>query len=213
MGKFIWTSTGKLLRVSMSEIKNPVEKGGLGLTCISTMSKSLLMSQLLRLLRCGEHKYIDHLRYWMGELLCEFCDIIEDGEHSNQIPTYYFTLGEIIAQARISDIVTSNNWRTITNRIIYRKYAAAFPSPSIVLTAPSCEFDEVWRKLCLPVLRSESREALFLAIHNKLPVRDRLFRIGLSDDPYCQYCVISKGAVFCNIAHYFCECILVADSW
>ena len=34
-------------------------------------------------------------------------------------------------------------------------------------------------------------------IHNKLPVKERLFRIGLNVDPYCQAC---PGGIFCDVA-------------
>ena len=51
IGKFLWTSSGKVLRVSIDELKNPLEKGGVGLICIKSMSKSLLLSQVLRLLK------------------------------------------------------------------------------------------------------------------------------------------------------------------
>ena len=51
MGKFIWNASGKVLRVSLDEMRNPPERGGLAVPCILSMSKSLLLSQLLRLLR------------------------------------------------------------------------------------------------------------------------------------------------------------------
>ena len=148
----------------------------------------------------------------MGELLCEFCDIIEDGEHSRAVPTYYSIVADFIAQARISDIITSNNWRNITNRMIYQSYADKFPTPTISVV-PGYRIDCIWRKLCLPVLTSESRELLFLLVHNKLPVRERLFRIGLVEDPYCQNCFYSFGAIFCDLVHFFCECTHVLDAW
>ena len=45
MGKFLWSSTGKILRVAMDDIRNLIERGGLGLTCLRSMSVSLLLSQ------------------------------------------------------------------------------------------------------------------------------------------------------------------------
>ena len=51
VGKFVWKWSGKVLRVSKDDIRNGPLKGGLGVTCILTMCKSLLISQLLRLLK------------------------------------------------------------------------------------------------------------------------------------------------------------------
>ena len=46
IGKSLWNSSGRLLRVSLGEVKNSFEKGGLGLICILSMFQSLMLSQL-----------------------------------------------------------------------------------------------------------------------------------------------------------------------
>ena len=43
MGKFIWNFTGKILRVSMNDLKNTRLSGGLQLPCIERMANSLLV--------------------------------------------------------------------------------------------------------------------------------------------------------------------------
>ena len=43
VGKFLWNLSGKLLRVSLQDIKLPKSRGGLGLICLS----SILISKLL----------------------------------------------------------------------------------------------------------------------------------------------------------------------
>ena len=47
LGAFIWGSSGKFLRVSLIDLKLPVERGGLALPCVNLMSKSLLLNQFL----------------------------------------------------------------------------------------------------------------------------------------------------------------------
>ena len=47
-------------------------------------------------------------------------------------------------------------------------------------------------------------------MHHKLPVKERLCRIGLAGDPYCTYCL---GATICDYEHYFCSCITVTEAW
>ena len=51
---------------------------------------------------------------------------------------------------------------------------------------------------------------LFLLLHNKLPVKERLFRIGLKHDPYCLKCA---GAEVNDIVHFFCTCEAVCNTW
>ena len=58
MGRFIWNSSGWLLRVSMEEIKNGRLYGGLGLVCLESMCQSLMLSQFLRLLRSSDVKTV-----------------------------------------------------------------------------------------------------------------------------------------------------------
>ena len=71
LGKFIWHGSGRILRVALDELKNDHLSGGLNMPCLATMSKSLLSSQFLRLLRSGDIKSIAHVDYWMGSLLSD----------------------------------------------------------------------------------------------------------------------------------------------
>ena len=57
---------------------------------------------------------------------------------------------------------------------------------------------------------SKARDVLFLLLHNKLPVKERLFRIGQKHDPYCIKCA---GAEVNDILHFFCMCEAVCNTW
>ena len=54
--RFIWSSSGHLLKVALEELKLPTNRGGLGLKCIHRMGSSLSLTQTLRLLKYGEFK-------------------------------------------------------------------------------------------------------------------------------------------------------------
>ena len=71
-------------------------------------------------------------------------------------------------------------------------------------------FKAVWRRVSCSVLAPSDRDSLFLLIHNKLPVRERLFRIGLALDPYCEVC---PSAEICDVGHFFCSCYRVSQAW
>ena len=51
---------------------------------------------------------------------------------------------------------------------------------------------------------------MFLLIHNKLPVLERLFRIGVKQDPYCLHCA---GAEVADLEHFFCACVRTRQCW
>ena len=73
--------------------------------------------------------------------------------------------------------------------------------------------NKTWLNLKLGCLTSSDREVLFLLSHNKLPIKERLFRIGQTIDPYCEFCLNSFGAVVCDTDHFFCTCSNIASFW
>ena len=86
---------------------------------------------------------------------------------------------------------------------------SSFPVHKIVREA-AVDYEPVWKRLHSQVVGPEVRDILFLLIHNKLPVPERLFRIGLKQDPYCQYC---EGAEVADLEHFFCSCVRIRQSW
>ena len=47
---------------------------------------------------------------------------------------------------------------------------------------------------------------MFLLIHKKLAIPERLFRIGLANDPYCASCLDDGVAAINDYEHFFCTC-------
>ena len=209
VGKFLWNASGKVLRVSMDELKNCPEKGGLGLPCLRNRSKALLMSQLLRLLKSGDRKSLSHVGYWMGELLGDLVDGIDDGEHAQDVPAYFDHLSQIVVEVKSSDYFNQCSWKNLTSKTIYVNFLKSLANPKVERDA-GVSYKEVWKRSMSRVLTSCARDVLFLLIHNKHPVRERLFRIGLLVDPYCDSCV---GAEVCDIEHFFCTCPRVSAVW
>ena len=121
-------------------------------------------------------------------------------------------IASLIVDAKLSELVSVENWKRVTNRIIYLGFAKDFPIPKVEVES-GVSLKQAWRRLGNPVLTSVSREILFLLLHNKLPVRERLFRIRLAVDPYCEHCFGSDGAIICDIEHFFCACSRVVQVW
>ena len=88
-------------------------------------------------------------------------------------------------------------------------HAKGFPVPKVEVVA-GVAYKTVWKRLSSSVLSAEARDVLFLLVHNKLPVKERMFRIGLSVEPYCDHC---PGVVICDVEHYFCSCSRVSYVW
>ena len=209
MGKFLWIGSGKILRVSLEELKNFPEQGGLGLPCVVNRCEALLLSQLLRLLKSNDKKSIGHVGYWLGELLGDLVMGIDGGVHATEVPAYFDHLGHLLVEAKACDLVTEGNWKTLTNKAIYLHHAESFPVPKVEVEA-GISFKTVWQRILSPVLSASARDVLYLLVHNKLPIQERMFRIRLALDPYCEYC---PDAVICDVEHFFCLCSRVSHVW
>merc|ERR1712208_115529 len=92
---------------------------------------------------------------------------------------------------------------------VYAEITSSFPPPKVVRES-SRDYSVAWKRLHSPVVDGKARDVLFLLIHNKLPVKERLFRIGAKNDPYCLKCA---GAEVSDIVHFFCTCEAVWNTW
>ena len=80
----------------------------------------------------------------------------------------------------------------MTNRIVYAEMTSSLPPPKVVMESNE-NYRLTWSRLNNSVVDARARDVMYLLIHNKLPVQERLFRIRLKDYPYCKACV---GALF-----------------
>ena len=211
MGKYIWNFSGKILRVAIDEMKNKKMEGGMNLPCLASMADSLLFSQLCRLIRSGEKKSLAHAFYWLGDLLEVLApNSINIGQlRAAETPEYYTYYADLVAEMMISEKVSAESVKTLKNRTVYAEMTSSFPPPKVVMES-NRDYSTSWRRLHSPVVDCKARDVLFLLLHNKLPVKERLFRIGLGHDPYCLKCA---GAEVSDIVHFFCSCEAVYNTW
>ena len=207
IGSFLWT--GWLLRVTLREICNLHELGGLKMVCIISMCNSLLLTQLFRMLKSSDSKSINHVTYWMGDSLKDFLDLSSNSVQSDNIPEYFSSFISLLDYSKSNEIVQINGWKRQTNKMVYLNHIKLFPKCKAELDADS-SLERVWKLINLPVLSSSVRDIPYLLVHNKLPIIERLFRIGVHNDPYCIHC---QDAVICDLEHYFCSCIRIIHVW
>ena len=208
LGKFIW-GAGWLLRVALDEVKLKPEKGGLNLCCVLRMSNSLLISQFLRLLKSSDDRSVAHVSYWIGDTLSDLLPGIENGPHPSNVPDYYATIESSIVFGRINDVIMQGTWKLVTNKMLYIDATKTLPVPKVEYEAGT-SFRRVWMLLNSPILSSNTKDVPYLLIHNKLPVQERLYRVGIKSDPYCDVC---PGSQIADTEHFFCSCSKVVDAW
>ena len=209
IGKFIWKNGGWLLRVALQELKNSKLNGGLNLVCLKSMCDSLLLSQFLRLLRSNDINSLSHAGFWIGYSMYDLVPEVDSWPSSSSVPQYFQDISTLLFEGRLDDLITVGTWRTLNNRKLYLEKVKHFNPPKVELQA-NVSYHNVWKLISLHVLSSSAKEISYLLVHDKLPFRERLFNIGLKNDPYCDVC---PGAEICNAKHFFCTCIRVATVW
>ena len=210
---FIWSSLGKILLVSLDDIKLPYSKGGLSLTCIHTMSNSLQLSNVLKLLKNGDDKAFGHIWFWISECIADFFpgkSVIQQG---SKVPGYFLSLALLVTDARLTGIISETNWRLVNNKLIYRKHPN-WLIPVKIERDIGISLDNSWANLNKIPYGSRRHEITYLLVHNKLPTKERLFHIGIEQEPYCSYCLDELGmAMVSDLQHFFCCCGRVASIW
>ena len=136
----------------------------------------------------------------------------DNGRHVQTLPDFFQEQALLITDAKMSETITSENWKRATNKIIYSHLSENL-SPSKIELESGLDLCDIWRRIWYPCLNSQEREILFLLVHMKLPVQERLFRIQVAKDPYCVTCMDKSGALLCDFEHFFCSCERVEAAW
>ena len=110
----------------------------------------------------------------------------------------------------MSDLLDSDSLYRLTNRMIYHSISE-FPAPRVATDAIMVNYKIIWRRLraVSDILSSQEYECLFLLIHNKLPIPERLHRIGMKENPMCNTC----PGIVSDLSHYFCTCTRTNVVW
>ena len=125
------------------------------------------------------------------------------------IPEYFNHIGELFAEMMMSDSLTTGTLKSITNKMVYREMTSSLPPPKVVMES-DLDYKLTWYRLHSPVVDARARDVMYLLIHNKLPVQERLFRIRLKNDPYCRTC---DGAEIADVEHFFSQCGGIIGTW
>ena len=109
----------------------------------------------------------------------------------------------------VCETLTTETIENLTNKKVYRELTSSFHPPKVVMES-DLDYGVAWRRLHSTVVDIKARDVMFLLMHNKLPVKERLFRMRLKPDPYCLRCA---QAEICDIEHFFCRCEAVSNTW
>ena len=207
IGRFIWSGSG-ILRIALHELKHGKLEGGLNLPCVATMNRSLLSSQCIRLLKSGDIKSVSHVDYWMGPLLSSIFPNLGLKSVPRSTPEYFSLIADCLATLMIDEVLTHSTALELTNRKIYSSFLK-LEEPKIVKDFPNVDYTKIW-KLLHEYVPSEHVDIMLRLLHDKLPVPERLFRIGVMANPYCLSC---PGQQIADKVHVLTHCLRIRRCW
>ena len=205
MVRFLWV--GKLEKLKIDEIKNPVLSGGLNLPCIISKADSLFLSQSCRLLKYPASKQYSHVKYWLGLYVKDIFPDMGVGPHAELVSPYFQHMKSLLTGAVILEDIDVTKLNLVTAKGLYEGFSSTFPPPKVVYKY-DVDWDLVWIRQQNPVLDIMGKEILFLLVHNIIANKDRVYKFHLTASPNCSICGVLQDNV-----HLFCECLNVREAW
>ena len=233
--KFI--KVGKMEMISLEVMCNPINKGGLGMVCIRSKADSLFLKQTLRMSLQPGTLHWKYMRFFtcrklrIGKIMGPCCDF-------HFLHPYYSKMVELYEEGVVMEICQHCNHpegahycggaeckdrkMNTTAKEIYRAYTDSLPPPRVEYkpdynNVTSAMWERVWERVASPMLDPMQRQVVWRLVHNILPTRERLNRIGLNDEDTRQ--VYSELCNRCNlrardtVTHMFTECEQVREAW
>jgi hypothetical protein len=102
-------------------------------------------------------------------------------------------LKDLFIEAHANEVIDIENLNKVP-KDVYKDFTSSIPPPKY----ENMPWNDIWDRVNRPVLKFHVRDVMFLLIHNKLPTRERLFRLNQCRDDQCDL-----GDVLENIEHLF----------
>ena len=124
MFRFLWR--GKLEKLKIDDLKNPVLSGGLNLPCIFSKADSLFLSQTCKLLREPSSKQYSHVKYWLGLYVGEYFPDMSSGPHAELISPYFQHMKALLCGGCLLGDVEPRKLKKVTARQLYMSFTTSF---------------------------------------------------------------------------------------
>ena len=125
-------------------------------------------------------------------------DIVHVQRRVAETPNYFVYIENLVMDMMVREALTAETIKNLTSKVVYRE----LPPPKVEMESDR-DYGLAWRRLHSTVVDVKARDIMFLLLHNKLPVMERLFRMRLKPDPYCLRCT---RAEINDVVHFFCKC-------
>jgi hypothetical protein len=186
LGDFVWAhSLATVARLAFPQLHRPFSEGGLGLSCPTKMTQSLLVKQVLHQLAAGGRTAL-HLAYWMGAALRGRLPLLTGAILlTGQPPQQFLALQALLLEAVSLSSVNPAFLEATKSSRLYNDWMTDLPLPRIQLMLPLLSWDLVWKRLAGPLLPPLDVDLHCRALHNLLLTIERHHRFGKAPTSAC----------------------------
>ena len=205
IGAFLWH--GRLERLPLKVLYNPVKKGGLAITNIQAKCDALFLKHLTKIL-CTESPTRNHLLYWVGLSLRNMFPELVPPMRAEALPPYFLHCVRLLKENGVTPQIEFENLTQQTTKKLYGAFNPAPPPPRI-LEKRNLTWDRVWTRLNNPILSRESLDICFTVLHDIYPTKVRINRCRQESTGFCQKCPQTLETSI----HFFAECESIIHLW
>jgi hypothetical protein len=209
IAKFVWRSKEWLNR--LTAIGQPI-KGGLGLYSIRDRLEAYYVRHLADFLWGPPAKWQGLASYFIALVMRRWNPDVWNNHtpHSDSptLPPFYATA--LAGFKRYVNTVATVDDPSTTVKIVYAKFVEQkFLPPRVESLSPAIDFGATWRALTHSDMSPEARDTVWRAVHNILPVRTFLSKMGYTCLTTCPMCESQPESV----AHIFTQCATARFIW
>lgn len=206
---FLWK--GQPEAIKRETLLNDFPNGGLNIVDIQSKLESLLVKQVLQLIKGNKAKWKYLAVYWIGLHLREFVPSFASLliPHSERIPVYYTRALQLFRTfvQRVPNLMACH---CVTTKFIYNNMLESRLKPPRVLRIhPTIDFSETWKWVQCSFVDPKYRDLAWRVAHQILPTQSYLFKFNITRNSKCYLCKRNTE----TLTHLFYDCSIINGLW
>lgn len=206
---FLWKNQPEAIK--RETLFNEFQKGGLNIVDIQTKLESLLVKQVLQLIKGTKAKWKYLAVYWIGLHLRHFVPSFAslDIPHSGNIPGYYKLALQLFRKfvELVPNFMTN---QSVSTKFIYKNMLESrLKPPRVQGVHPTIDYTKTWKWIQCTFVDPRYRDLAWRIAHQILPTQSYLYKYNISRNSKCYLCKRYVETLY----HLFYECPILNGLW
>ena len=185
------------------------EEGGLGIHHLKSKSRAILIKSFLETATGSkfiQNNYHNALFRWH---ILQQNNIQDPGIPPYYSASFFKTIREVMSEGTkdVSKMSSSEWYRILLKKYVTEELGELEETETKLLKAerkhPEVDWERTWSLMLTKGLNGRQKSLIFKILHNILPTRARLHRMGLSDSPNCDLC---PHGIVGDLTHALLDC-------